>query len=81
MTKTRYPLKIEEIPKILNAIIQEEHYIKSCENRISDIRHKIKSAKAQVKSLQRSHENNIIAIALHNEKLSDLKTILKKLEE
>ena len=81
MTSTRHPLQIEEIPWILNAIIQEEHYIASCEKRMDDIESKLKLAHKQINSLQESYENNIKAIDIHNTKFSDLKVALKKLEE
>ena len=81
MMKTRHPLKIEEIPRILNAIIQEEHYIASCEKRVLDIKSKLESTRAQTETLQGSHENNIKAINIHNTRLSDLKAILEKLED
>ena len=78
---TKPPLKIMEIPRILNAIMQEEHYIASCEKRMDDIESKLELAHNQINSLQESYENNIKAIDIHNAKFSDLKAALKKLEE
>ena len=77
MTKTKQPLKIEVIPQILNAILTEEDYIRSCDKRIIDIISKIESTHVQIKSLQESHENNMKSMDLHVNKLKELREMLQ----